>query len=500
MVNIIRKYQQTLMLLVTIVVIICFVWLYNDTRWFDRIGADRIGSIYGRQLTRAHYGREARKFDVCRALGLIELWATLIGSSARSENEAIDNFVWNSLVLRHEAAAHDIEPTDDEVIAEVQQLPAFQTSGVYDSSKYNDFVEKIGARGFTGEQIEELVRDHLRLEKLKALVGATVAAAPEEVRTLFERRNQKSEVAVVRLKLDDFSKAVQITDEDLKKLYEERKEGLKSDELRKVKRAAFTLEKVETPLTGKARMDELSKLADRAQEFAVAMTEKGASFDEAAKKFGVEAKETPEFARDDPPAELGESEEAARAAFEKLTMEQPNSDVVMTDSGYYVLQLTGITPARPLTFDEAKPKLAEQLKQERANEAMNLKATELRNKIDAEVKAGKSFADAATAAGAKPEALPPFSLMEPPKADVPDGRIIMGRSLELTEGQLSDVTPTPGGVVILRVEKRLPIDEQKFEQEKTMLAENVARGKREAAFELWLKNRRDAAGIQEGQG
>ncbi len=34
---------------------------------------------------------------------------------------------------------------------------------------------------------------------------------------------------------------------------------------------------------------------------------------------------------------------------------------------------------------------------------MTLKAAEIRNKIEAEIKAGKSFADAATAAGVKAE-------------------------------------------------------------------------------------------------
>jgi parvulin-like peptidyl-prolyl isomerase len=239
----------------------------------------------------------------------------------------------------------------------------------------------------------------------------------------------------------------------------------------------------------------MQKLADVANEVAVAMTEKDAKLEEVAKKFGVEVKEAPPFPLDAPPEELDKSDEVARTTFERLSKDEPNSDVVLTENGYYVLQLADVIPARPLTFEEAKPKLTEQLTQERSQEAMNLKAAEFRTKIDAELKAGKTFADAAAAAGATAEKLPPFSMAEPAKLDSPDARIIMGRSLDLAEGQLSEPTPSPGGMILVHVDKRLPVDEAKFEQEKTVIAESVLRSKRDAAFAQWLKERRTAANI-----
>ena len=50
MVNLLRKYQQSLMILVTVMVIIAFVWLYNGTR-FDRLGADQAYRVYGRTIS-----------------------------------------------------------------------------------------------------------------------------------------------------------------------------------------------------------------------------------------------------------------------------------------------------------------------------------------------------------------------------------------------------------------------------------------------------------------
>ena len=181
-----------------------------------------------------------------------------------------------------------------------------------------------------------------------------------------------------------------------------------------------------------------------------------------------------------------------------MTKEQPNSDPILTDNGYYVVQLVDITPSRAMTFEEAQGKLKEQLESERAQEAMNLKATEIRTKIESELKTGKSFLEAATAAGVKGEALPPFSFAEPPPPDEksPDSQLIMGRSADLADGELSAPLPTATGLALVHVDQRLPVDEGKFEQEKAMLTQNVTRVRRDSVFGLWLKTQRELAHIQ----
>jgi hypothetical protein len=496
MVNLFRKYQQPLMIVVTVLIIISFVWLYNGTQ-MDKLGTDRVGVIYGRGISQAEFLRNARRFEVARALELFDLFGTLVGR-ATSLDEARENFVWNSLVLRHEANQLSIGVTDDDVIAAVQQLPKFQTSGVYDSSKYNEFVQTVLLpNGFSPDQLEELVRDQLRLERIKKLIGSTVQPAPAEVRAAYELRSRKTEVSFVKLNREEFLQAAQVGDEDLKKLFEERKETLKTDEKRKVRFAAFTLDEAGKALTGKERIEAMQKLADRAQDFAVAMAEPNAKFDEAATKAQITPAETAEFTQQEPPPELGGSREISRAAF-ALTEQEPNSDALAAAEGYYVMQLSGITPARPLTFEEAQPKLAQQLKEERASEAMNLRAAELRNKIQPELQAGKSFADAAAAAGAKAETFPPFSLAQP-NLQSPDAREIITTSMELPEGQMSDFVPTAEGGLLVHVDKRHPAEEEQFTKEQQTLAESLGGAKREAAFQDWLNERRAAANVVTGQ-
>ena len=47
------------------------------------------------------------------------------------------------------------------------------------------------------------------------MVAATISAAPNEVRTMYEENNQKQEVSFVRIKEEDVAKEVTVTDEDV---------------------------------------------------------------------------------------------------------------------------------------------------------------------------------------------------------------------------------------------------------------------------------------------
>lgn len=481
------------MIVVTLIIIISFSYYGIRNDFADHSGSGKVATIYGRPVTYAQTQKLARKFELGQDLGMNDLVMSLSG---RQPDKVRENFVWNSMVLRHEAAQLGLEPSDDEVFTAIQGMAAFQTNGHYDSSRYakiNEFL--LGPRGFTPGDMEDLVRDDLRMRKIKQVLGSTVAPSESELRAVYAQSAQKTEASVVRLKIDDFLAATQISDDDLKKSYEERKAGLKTDEMRKVKFAAFILPTTDNPLQGKERAEALAKLQKQAEEFVIAMTEKDAKFEDVAAKLGVKVEQTPDFARNAPPAELSDSQEAAMAAF-KLTKEQPNADPIGTSRGYYVMQLASITPAREQTFDEAKPRVADELKRDRAAEALNLKAIEIRNKIEAEIKAGKSFADAAQAAGAKAEKFPAFSRMEPQMEPENSGEI-MSVATELNEGQLSTATPTQsGGSVIVYVDKRLPIDEEKFKTDKPRVVESLTEFQKAVLFSEWIKLRRDAAGLQ----
>jgi peptidyl-prolyl cis-trans isomerase D len=510
MVNIFRRFQQPMLIVITVLIIISFAWLYNTTQ-FDRPTVGHVATLYGKKVTQADFRRQLRRFEVCRELQMFDLLEGLAGRDAvmamfmgrGMSDRAAEEFVWNSMILDREAEQLGIAPTTAEIDAAVKAMPRFQTNNAFNPREFDRFVrEELGPRGFSGDEIEQVVRDQIRLRKVKELLGSTIEATPGEVRSIFELRNQKIEASLIRLKLADFQATAQVTDEEAQKLYEQKKDSLKSDEKRRVKYVAFTLEKQETPLPETERNAKLTELAEKAANFADSVSGKADRFDELAAKSGAKVGETPAFPQNDPPAELGESEQVAQEAF-ALTAENPVSEAIgesmQGSNGYYVVKLLEVVPSQPLTFEEAKPRLVEQLKQEKAMEAMSLKATEIRAKLDAELKAGKALSEAAQAAGVTVETVPPFSRMEPPRA-VPDAQAFMGRVSDMKEGELSEFIPTGTGGLIVRVDKRQPIDEADFEKQKAQLMEGVAEMKREGLFHEWLKAQREGANLQVAQG
>ncbi len=503
MVNIIRRFQQPVLLFVTVVVIISFVyWLTTTTRG-DR---DRMGGpvciIYGKPVSQSAIQRNFNVFKVAQVtapalieglVGLEKLMQARFGMI--SQQVVAEEFAFNDYVLRHEAITLGIEPTTDEVDDTVKHISAFQTNGAFDSGKLNEFIQEVLApSGMGGDQIEEAVRDELRQRKVKELVAETIPATPEQIRSSYVSRNQKTDASLIRLKLEDFKAAAQVTEDDTKKSFEERKETLKSPEKRKVRYVDFQLDE-KNPPAGPAKHEALQKLADRAQEFSAAMAAKDAKLDEVAAKDGATVKESPEFAAGEPPAGLDEKADAA--AFQ-LTTEQPNSDAILNTAGngYVVLQLTGIMPSRPLTYEEAKPKLEEQIKNDRSQEAMNLKATEIRGKIDTALKAGKSITDAAKDAGATAEDLAPFSASDRAKLPQADANAILPTAQQLGQGELSAFVPSEGGGILLYVAKREPIDEADFEKQKATITKNVENSLQQETFAEWLKQKKKEANIR----
>ena len=128
---------------------------------------------------------------------------------------------------------------------------------------------------------------------------------------------------------------------------------------------ALTLSEPEKKLTGKERVDALQKLSDKANDVVQALAEKGADFGAVASKFQVPVKATGEFTQATPDPELKQDPQLSQSAFQ-LSNEEPISEPIQVADGFYILHLAAINQARPLTLEEAKPKIIESLKARRS--------------------------------------------------------------------------------------------------------------------------------------
>jgi len=306
----------------------------------------------------------------------------------------------------------------------------------------------------------------------------------------------------VRFKISDVGNEVKISDDEIAKYYEGAKEQLKSEEKRKVQFVALTLSEAEKKLTGKERIDALQKLSDKANDVAQALAEKNADFAAVAAKFQLSVKTTGDFTQAAPDPELKQDSQLVQSAFQ-LSNEEPTSEPIQGADGFYILHLAGITQARPLTLEEAKPKIVEALKARKERELITIRAANVAHDLGEALKAGDTVAQAAQKLNLKLEKLPPFSLADelepkasPPPEKIPDLPLIKNAVADLHPKEVTEPLPTSDGAVVAVVEKRDPPDPAKAVANRASLEERILQGKRAMIFAEWLQERRRVAGVQ----
>jgi peptidyl-prolyl cis-trans isomerase D len=507
MIRVLNKHHRWLMIVIGVLAL-PFIFYFNKTD-FSVTGTDNFGQLYGKTVTRIDYQRNARLLRLASDLGMSSFVQDLT-TNAQSENELYQQFMVNRLVLRHEAEQLGIRPSTNEITDLVKTFRAFQgEKGGFDINKYSEFTKtELGPSGFSEAQIEELAADQLALTKLKTLLSLGVQIPETESKANYERAYGKIDATVVRLHSADFQSQVNVTDDDVAKYFESHKAQFNSEETRKVKFVTLTLNEEQKKLAGKERIDALQKIADHATDFTQALLEKGADFEQVAAKFQLPVAETADFTAAKPDPQLAKAPQVAQSAFQ-LTKEEPNSDALQSSDGFFVLHLTDVKPARPLTLDEARPKIVETLKRERVQQLVSTKAVEAANKIREALKSNQPVDAAVQQVGLKADKVPPFALMDPPtpppkpgeppnpNPPAPDLPQIKQASAELAAGEVSDFVSTPDGGLVVAVEKREAADESKAKDARASLDARYVRGKREMVFYEWLSERRRAAGVQE---
>ena len=492
-----------------------FVFYFNKTD----LGAQRttdLGRIYDRPVTQVEFTRNARILNLSSSLGLT-LGNDLMMSNVASESEMYVEFTWNRLTFLHEVEQLGIHPSAEEVTEYVKTLPRFRTEGKFDLSKYNDFAKgMLPSMGLNEAQLEEAISDQLALNRLKDLLGVGMQVSESESKENYEKAYGKMDVAVVRLKNEDFEKDLKISDEDISKYYEAHKAEFKSEEKRRVEFVTFALTDEQKKLTGRERVDALQKVADHANDFSQALLEKDAKFEDVASKFQTPVAATGEFTSAAPDPKFAGNLQLTQYAFQ-LTQQAPFSDPVQGPDGFYVLHLLNVTESHPLTLEEAKPKIVEALKSDRLREVVASKGAEVGRQIRAALKSGTPL-DKAVGPTLKVERVPAFALIEPPapKTDTdkdkdkskdakpkdekpkdvtPDLPSIRSAVSSLNPGDVSDFVPAGKGGLVAVLEKRAPADPAGYTAAKTDFETRYLSQRRAAIFIEWLRDRRRAAGV-----
>jgi len=235
--------------------------------------------------------------------------------------------------------------------------------------------------------------------------------------------------------------------------------------------------------------------------------EKDADFKQAAAKFQLPVHETGEFTAAEPDPQLKGDAQLGAAAF-KLSEKEPHSDAVQVADGFYILHLIGKTEARPLTLEEAKPKIVDALKKTRARELISTKGAELVQQLREAKKSDQPLDAAVAKAGLKPEKLAAFSLIEEEsekqgdeqKKQSPELLTIKDAVALLNPGDVSDFVPSGTDGLIAILEKREPLADASAGGKKAAFEKRILGNKERIVLIEWLHDRQQAAGLESKKG
>jgi peptidyl-prolyl cis-trans isomerase D len=363
-------------------------------------GTDVVAQVGDQKITIA---------DVQQQLDLISRNGQIpAGIRALYTQQVLDNLIFQkSLVL--EADRLGLRVTDEEHADFLKKLvpTAFQGDTFIGMDRY---AAEVQARfQMSVPEFENAIKDELLQQKFQQLVTDGITATDAEVHAEFQRQNEKVKLDYAVIRPDDLQAKIEVSDADLAAYFEKNKSAYVVPERRTVDYALLDL----TQLRQRAQVSEDDekvyyqahidqyKLEDRAHVAHILFKTVGKTDAEIAeikkkaedvlskaKHGGNFADLAKQYSEDTSKDKGGDLDWIVRGQtvpeFEAAAFSLPKgaiSDLVKTQYGFHIIEVIDRQTARTQTFDEVKAKIAEQMLQEKAEQAGDTASTQIAEEI-----------------------------------------------------------------------------------------------------------------------
>ena len=344
-----RRHRGAFLIVLTIVIIITFSvwggWRFDKTAQVAKaLPSDHALTVYGKDYTNAEVGQMGRSLQFAmQHLSMFDLYIGLSSLGGQDGSNSGGGIVGTALVLKQVLEDTGIRASDAEAVEALKKLPNMQTNGVFDPSRGQQVEETAGMYGLNTADLLDIMRLKIGLDKLKELVTKNYAASSFAAEKQYASNQQTMKVSTIAFDTDAFKKDIKVTDEEIKKAYDEAKESFMTIEKRAVKYVFF-----ENPKDlDKKPLEERTKLQTAVSDRLNAFTEKALAAGREAnlEKLATELKEKVEtvaaFEQATPPEAL-KTEAALIEAIFTQPKSQPVSDALKTDKGWYVFTVSAI--------------------------------------------------------------------------------------------------------------------------------------------------------------
>ncbi len=394
------------------VVVISFVFLYipsfmGPTDGMPAGANDVVATVEGREITvdrfRRAYNQQMQMYRNQFGGNMDERLMKQLGIDQRIVQQMVEEEA--SLA---EAGRLGIKASDQEVVARIRSLPAFQENGQFiGETRYRQVLEMQNPP-LRADEFEEQVRRGITMEKLQGALTDWITVTEKDVDEEFRRRNEKVKLAVVNFPADKFREETTATDAEVSAWFDAHKNDYKFPDKRKVKFAVIDNQSIRERTQVSAAdvqrqyQENQAQYATPEQVRASHILFKIEGKDEAEVRKQAEAvlkraKSGEDFAKlanEFTDEEIGKTrggdldffgrgqmaKEFEDAAFGLKPGEI--SDLVKTQFGLHIIRQTDRRAAATKSLDEVRPQIEDQIKWERATAEGQRLADELDKLID----------------------------------------------------------------------------------------------------------------------
>ena len=397
-----------------------------------------------------------------------------IPANGSVDSHYLSGQTWSRMVALHAAKKGGIQTSDAEVIAEIKGNPILQDDqGVYQPELYQRFcIYYLNPQGVTNpDRFHEMVRNDITLNKLVASIAHTAVIRQQEVEDAFQDLFSNIQVWTIFFPIQNVSGKINPTAGELQEFFKANAKNYFSPEVRKVEAVLFKLSKEDQKLTGGDYKKALRRLNEEAFYFTSLFLgddetrQKPASFREAAEEKQLTILEgmvlDPESAASVQSNVPLFNEALVRRAVFKLSLQEPVSDYIAVEHGFVVCKLVEVSPAKPLSFEEAQARVRADFIHQRALDLLQKQANELKSKLQEKLAAGVAWEKAVAELKQKTQKQPLFSAaLGSGAAAMEHGDIVRMLVQKLKIGEVSSFEATPNGGMLVYLQKRIPPTEE----------------------------------------